>query len=340
MNWTYFSLGTSIFVGCLANWINESANAAYRKNAAAIAEGMKSEETLNQLKAAESTVKLADEVTARESREISKELATWDIKNDYNTRINEIHKSSLNEIDTLKESINYYARKDEIENTAETAIEDFKEDISYDEMMALYNGKISSATSSYKRKAKLYDLAGSDDDDTVSELKKIEKKKMEEVIEEVKAKKSELNVKLEKEQNRINRQKNNDLRALEAEVNPGKNAIMQKEREATALITKERDAALNSIRENVHSKRSESEIKALNEKWNSQKFIDDQKISDTRNALDVYRNASTSDKWGAWLKANDVPKWLVALIAALPLIPAGFIVERYFKFVINTIKAM
>ena len=341
MNWNCFSLGASIVIGCFANYINNAANESYRRNAMTMAEAQRSEETLEKIKECEKTISLANDVRDRESKEIGKELTKWELETNYGTKVRDIHDTAKNELILLKESVNYDTRKEEIERIAEDAIEDVKDSLDYDNMMAIYNGNISSADSAYKRKEKLYDLASSsDDDDTVSELKKIEKKKMQETIDAAKSKKTELNTKLEKEKTRIMRQKNSDLRALESELSPGKSAISQKEREALEAVNKERNAVWSDIQNSVIDKRTETEIQALNNKWDSQKYIDNQKLQNTKNSVDIYRNASTSEKWGKYLKSNDVPKWFVAFIAALPLIPAGFLMEKYVKFVIGTIKAM
>lgn len=340
MNWNYCTLGGSIIIGCLANWINNAANASYRKNALAMAEAARSNETLEKIKECEKTISLANDVTDREAQEVGKEIMKWELSTGYNSKVRDIHDAAKNELVLLEDSINYETRKDEIERIAEDALEDAKDSIDYDNMMALYNGKINSANSKYKQKVSFYDLAGDDNDDMVSELKKIEKKKMQETVDNAKSKKAELNAKLDKEKSRIMRQKNSDIRALEAELSPGKSAISQKERESLDVLNKERNAVLCDIRKTVTEKRTDAEIQALNNKWDSQKYIDNQRFQDTKNSVDIYRNASTSEKWGKYMKENDVPRWFVATVAILPLIPAGFLLEKYLKFVVGTIKAM
>ena len=295
MNWTYFSFGASIFCGILANWINESANAAYKKNAAVIAEGMRSQETEAKISECKETIKLADNVSSRESKEISSELAKWETKTGYKDQVNKIHADAVTELNNHKENIDYFNRKADIEQTAEDALEEAKESLGYDVYMHSYNRKISNAKT---------------------------------------------NEKLQMEESKINRQKNQDLRALESELTSAKSTISQKEKEALSAVNKERDKALEGIRESVHGKRTDAETDALNRRYSSQQYINDQKLQDTRNAVDIYRNAPTSEKWGKWFKANDVPKWFVATIGAIPLIPVGFLIERYVKFVFNTVRAM
>lgn len=340
MNWTYFSFGASIFCGILANWINESANAAYKKNAAVMAEGMRSQETEAKISECKETIKLADNVSSRESKEISSELAKWETKTGYKDQVNKIHADAVTELNNHKENIDYFNRKADIEQTAEDALEEAKESLGYDVYMHSYNRKISNAKTNCKRKIDLLGVAGDDDDDVISELKKIEKKKMQEIVDDAESKKAELNEKLQREESKINRQKNQDLRALESELTSAKSTISQKEKEALSAVNKERDKALEGIRESVHGKRTDAETDALNRRYSSQQYINDQKLQDTRNAVDIYRNAPTSEKWGKWFKANDVPKWFVATIGAIPLIPVGFLIERYVKFVFNTVRAM
>lgn len=340
MNWTYFSLGTSFFVGLLANMINSAASEAYKKSAHILAENSRTEEVTKKLKEADDTIKLANEVSERESKEISQEISKWEIENSYRTRMSAVHNAAVNELNDHKESINYFNRKDDIENNAANALDDAKDALDYDECMRIYDRRIRDAQATYKRKSDFLSVAGKDDDDIVSELKKAEKKRMEETVAEAKARKEELKAKLSKEESRINRQKQNDLRSLENEISSTKSVIQQKEREASMAITKEREAALENIRNKVYEKRSESELQALGKKWSSQKFIEEQHIEETKRAAQMYKDATRAEKWGSYLKANEVPKWFVLMVGALPLFPAGYLIQKYVKFVFNTVKAM
>ena len=343
MNWKLVTVGAGCLVGLAAQLINESANKHYKKITEQKAQESVSEETKNEIKNAREMLKTADDVAKREHKQIYDGIRSWKREKDYDLRLQEARDLKVSELEDQKLAINYYVRKNEIEETYETELESFKESIDFDYEIDLNEGIIEDAEEAYeKRCKKIKDVSGSDEEisDALKDLKKNEKEKRDETVKEAKARIAELKQKVNAEENRLNRKRQAELRTLEGELQPTKLRLEKAETEACNQINSERMKAEEEIRASVKSKRTRKEQLAIDNQDECAKFLEEQKNEEDKNAWLLYEEACTSEKWGAYLKEVKCPRWIVAFVGALPLIPVGFAIEKYVKFVVNVIRAM
>ena len=343
MNWKAISLGAGGLLFMAISGLAAVVNQNYSQSANSKAESFRTEDEIAELKEAEEIMELAKNVRARESKELGDKLREWDVKNNYKETVREINKTANEAIEAFKESINYDARKEEIELAAENAIEEFKDSIDYDDKIRDLNGDVRTANEIYEKRCRLYNLADSDDEDisdTVKDLKKIEKDKRDSAVKEAKDRAKELREQLDKEKSDITRKMNSELRDLDKELLQTKNSVEKTRTEQLSVIDRKRDAYKANILDGLSKSRTDAEVHALEENTKSWNRVKDQEAIDAQRAIDFYKNAEAYEKWAAYFRDKNVPKWVVATVGTLPLIPVAWGTWSYIRFLYMTVKTI
>ena len=343
MDWKFLSLASLGFGALVAGMISGAADRHYSKAVSDIAASSRDEGIDEELEHAKKTIEQADQVAARERKEILEGVRAWKRQSGYDEKIREAHLKTTDSLLEFKESISYDTRKQEIEDTYENDLDIFKESIDYDYEMALAEGKIEDAKNLYKRRCKKLDIAsGGDSDisDALSDVKKAEKEKMDEAIKEAKSSIASLKNKVSTEDNKLTRKKQAALRELDAEILPTRNRLQKEEQEACKLLENEKTKVETELRATVSARRSAADQTALDLAEDSHMIIDRQIQKDAELAKKLYENAAESEKWGRYFKAHGVPKVFVGTAGVLPLVPVGYLVWKYTKFVAGVIRAM
>lgn len=343
MNWKAISVGAIGIFSIIMSCIDSASDRQLSNDVKNMAVDARSDTMREELNVAQKTIDLADEVSKRERKEINEQIGKWKKLNDYDARLSDIHNRAIDELSEFKNSINYSARKQDIEDAAEDALEAFKESIDYDYEIDELEDEIETAKSLYKKHCKLYEIAGNNDDDvsdTVNELKKSEKEKMEETVKKAQGRISEIKSKVSSEKSKIDRKKQAELRELESELQATRTRINKTETDETALVKKEYETAAEDIRKAIFSKRTDDEISAQENYYACKERISKQKEIDSERAREFYKNTPRHEQWAAWLKTNKCPKWFVVTVGSLPLLPAGYLIVNYIGFLYKTVKAM
>lgn len=343
MNWKLWSLVSLGFGSLVAGLISAAADQHLSNSVSSMAVEQRAEGVEEDLSWANENLKKADAIKARESKEIFDGVKAWKKETDYDGQIREIHTRYADELQTAREAVNYDIRRQNFDDEYEDALDSFKDSIDYDYEIDLANAAIKDAEAQYKKHCKRIDIASGDDDDisdALKDVKKAEKEKMDEAVKEAKDKISSLKNKVSNEEARLSRKRQASIRELDAEIQPTKLRLQKEEQAACKLLNDERAKITDEVREKVISKRTEDEQKTLDWIDESQTIIDSQKRKDAALARDIYEKTSESDKWAGYFKANGVPKFFVATLGALPLIPAGYLVGKYVKFIWDVVKAM
>ena len=343
MNWKVVTIGAGCLAAAAVKLINDAANKHYRNVSEAKAKNDISSDTIGEIQDAEDMLKMAEDVTKREHKEIYDGIKNWKRDQDYDFRIKGARDFKVSELENQKLAINYYVRKNEIDEAHDSELEAFKESIDFDYEMDLNEGIIEDAEEAYKNRCrKIEKASGGDNDisDALRDLKNTEKEKRDAAIKDAKAKIAELKQKVGAEETRLNRKRQAELKTLESELQPIKLRLEKEETEVCNKINAERMKAEEDIRAAVKSKRTKKEQIAIDSQDEYRRYLDDQKSIEEQHALAIYESASISEKWGVYLKNAKCPRWVVAFLGALPLVPVGFAIERYVKFIFDVIKAM
>ena len=343
MNWKLISLISLGFGSMVAGMISAAADRHMANAVDEMAIDQRDAGVEEDIAWAKDNIRKADEITARERKEVFEGVRSWKRANRYDEQMGEIHCTYLTGLREYKDSIDYDSRRQEIEDEFEDSLDAFKESIDYDYEIDLANAEIKDAESLYKKRCNKIDIvSGSDDEisDALKDIKKSEKEKMNETIKEAKDKISALKNKVSVEEVKLNRKKQAAIRELEQELNGRKNVLQKEENESMKVLTTECEKVTNELRDSVTKKRSEEDQKILDRLDESHTIIDSQTRKDAELAKELYENATESEKWAGYFKANGVPKFFIAIVGTLPLIPAGFIIWKYTKFVYNVVTAM
>ncbi len=343
MNWKYVTLVTAGLMGAAANLINDAANRHFLKVSRERALMSISEETLEKLEKANETVKLAGEIETRERKNHSDCIKNWKKEHNYDNKVRDIHQKTIDELDTFKRSIGYYDRKQDIEDEYDDAVEAYKESVDYDYETSVLEAEIEDAKNAYKKRCRKIDAAtGGDDEisDALSDLKKSEKEKMDETVKEAKSKLSALKNKLATEENKLSRKKQQALRELENEIQATKTQLEKIESEERGKLYSELKQFETDSLDAIEKARSKEDEAALNEQDDAFAFTNNHKAHTAESESEIFNNAPKHERWAEYLKAKECPRWLVVFVAALPLIPVGFALEKYVKFVYHVVAAM
>ena len=343
MNWKTIALGGGAVLCAAISGLATAVNQSYSRNAHDKAESFRTEEEKEELSAANEVIRLAEAVRNREGKELTEKMRDWDIKNSYKETVREINRTAAEAIDAFKESINYDDRKEEIEQAAEDAIESFKDSIDFDDKIESLNDDISMANELFNKRCRLYNIADTDDEaisDAVRDLKKIEKDKRDNAIRAAKDDIQELKDKVDKEKSEINRKMNSELRELDKELIQTKNSVEKKRVEQLSVIDKKRDKYKSEVMDAMNRSRTDAEVHALQNDLTCRSRVKEQDQIDAQRAVDFYRNAPNYEKWAAYMREKHVPKWVVAFVGSLPLIPACWGIWAYARFLWMTVKTI
>lgn len=343
MNWKFMSLITLGFGSLMYGLISSAADKHLADNVDDMAVEMRDEGTREDLKWAEDNLKKADEINTRERKEICDGIRKWKQSTDYDSRMREVHATATDGIREFKESINYEARRQDIDDEYEDSLNNFKDSIDYEYEIDLCNAEIQDAESTYKKHCRRLELAGGGDDDisdALKDVKKAEKDKMNETIKEAKGKISALKNKVSVEEQRLGRKKQAAIRELDQEVQPTKLRLQKEEQAACKLLEDEKAKAEFELRGEVIKKRTEEEQKVLDWVDESKTIMEAQTKKEYELAQKIYSEATESQKWAGYFKDKGVSKFTVGAVGVLPLIPAGYLVWKYIRFVTDVIRAM
>ena len=343
MNWKFISLVSLGFGTLIAGIISSAADNHLSQTAGDMAIDQRAEGVEDDLKWAHDNLDKADKITSRERKEILDGVRAWKREASYDEKIRDIHNSAVEELREFKESIQYNTRRQDIDDEFDDALDSFKDSIDYDYEMDLANAEIRDAEAVYKKHCKKIADASDGDDaisDALKDVKKSEKEKMDETVKEAKAKISSLKNKVQSEEARLNRKKQAAIRDLDQELQATKARLNKQETDACKILNDEKEKVENNLRKSVTGKRTEEEQKVLDLVDESRTVIDAQKRKDSELAKKIYETTPEHEKWAGYFKANGVPKFFVATLGALPLIPAGYLVGRYMKFIWNVLRAM
>lgn len=343
MNWKFISLISLGFGSLMYGLISSAADRHLADNVEDMAVEMRDDDTKEDIRWAENNLKEADKITARERKEICDGIRKWKQSSDYESRIRDLHNNTVDGIREFKESINYDARRQDIDDEYEDSLDSFKDSIDYDYEIDLANAEIQDAESVYKKHSRRIELAGGGDDDisdALKDVKKAEKEKMNEAIKEAKGKISALKNKVSAEETRLGRKKQAAIRELDLEIQPTKLRLQKEEQAACKLLEDEKAKVEAEIRSEVVGRRTEEEQKVLDWVDESKTIMETQTKKEHELAQKLYSDASESEKWAGYFKDNGISKFAVGAVGVMPLVPVGYLVWKYVRFVTDVIRAM
>lgn len=289
---------------------------------------------------AEQRCDIYKKVSAQEKTEFEKRVKDWKISAEFDSRKNDILNSIQVGLEEFKGKLGYYDECGSIEDDFEASLEAFKSSIDYDGEKAKLQGLIDEAKKHYESQKAIFDAAGDDISETAMKLRHAEEEAMTVKVKDAKGKLETLENQLKEETEKLQKKKVDKLRGLEEKVSKEKIRLDKKTDKDLDKLNDELSRAEDNILKDIRKHRDDEQKAAFANHENDIWILNEQKKEDKKLADQFYNEMPGSLKIANYLSDHHVPKYVVAFIAALPLIPVGYFGYRYGHFVLDVIKEM
>lgn len=289
---------------------------------------------------AEKRCDIFKEISAKEKAEFEKRLRDWRTTAEFDARKRDILDSIRTGLEEFKGKIGYYDDCGSIEDEFDAAVEAFKNSIDYDGEKAKLEELISEAKKHFESQKELFDAAGDDISDMAMKLRHAEEEAMATKVKDAKGKLEALEKQVKEETEKLQKKKLDKLRSLEEKVSKEKIRLDKKTDRDLDKLNDELSNAEENIMKTIRKNRSDDAKAAFASHEDDIRLIREQKEADRKIANQVYSEMPNSLKIAQYLTDHRVPKFVVIFVAALPLIPFGYLGYRYSYFVRDILVKM
>lgn len=340
MNWKLIAAGTMVVINAGFGILEIAADRHLKKTAKAKAMDIRPDDEIDAVNVANERLSAYKKLQEREQGVIKHKLETAKKTMRYDARKKEIYANLDSGLEQFKDSIGYDISRNAAIDNYDNGLAAFKESIDYDSNMSTYERMIKEAKDLYEEKKRVLDLAGDNVSDATStarmEIEKAKGKAVTEAETKIKALKDQV----EAESKRLEKIKQSELQKLESQVLNEKTRLQKSMQKDLDILEDElRDARLE-IAKDIEMSRTADDIDAIESYDRNKEVLHQQKLMDDQRAADIYESTPHHEKLASWLKKHQVPKWCVAVVGLLPLIPLGYLTFRYVGLVVNIIKVM
>jgi len=340
MNWKLISLVALAGSHIAASAIEIASNRYYRKLAKLKAVDIRPAEASEMLQNAQDGIKAYRKLQERENGAMKMQMAEAKRTMRYDARKHDIYSGAEENLRQFKKSIQYEAKKKEFEAAAENEIAAFKSSLNYDSTIADLKKKISEANATCEAQMKSVSNVGADMSEAAAEYKLQAEKAKNKIVNEAEARIKELTDKVSAEATRVNGVKQAEIQKLESQVLNEQTRLNNAAQEELKALEQELGKAKSDISAGIEKARTKDDLKAIEQFSANEDAVRNAAAADAERASDIYHNAAHYEKLAAWFKAHTVPKWCVAVMGTLPLIPLGYLTVRYVTLVVHVIAAM
>lgn len=276
----------------------------------------------------------------KEDKILEDKLMDWQIANSFGARKIEIIDSVKKGVNNFKEEIGYFEKMDSFDDEFKASLEGFKKSISYDDTKASLEKTIKEAKTHYESQKRLFDLAGNDISEEAMKLRHAAEESMNAKVKEASEKLKTLEQQITDEVDRLTKSKGEKVRVLEEKVAKEKLRLDKCSDGELEKLNKEFSNAKDDILKTIRKERSLEEQEAISMHEADVKRIRLQKEADAELANDILETRPGYERIGAYLKSKKVPKFVVGVVAALPMIPLGYLIGKYVQYVVLVIRGM
>jgi len=276
----------------------------------------------------------------KEEKDLANKLKDWRVANDFESRKNAVVNSVQEGLEAFKNQIGYSDQLESFEDDLTSALEAFKKSIDFDAMKSSLEDTVRDAKLHYERQKVAFDIAGDDISDTAMKLRHAAEESMNATVKEANLKLQALEKQVKDETDRLTRIKTEKIRALEEKIAKEKIFLDKNSDKEMQKLEQELEKAKDDISAKLRKSRTREQADAANMHEDDIQTIRLQKEADADLAADILKTRPNYERIGAYLKSKKVPKAVVVAVAALPLVPVGYLVEEYILFVIKVVQGM
>ena len=299
-----------------------------------------SSEDLAKYAKAKNDISIRDKVLSRESKELADKIRDYKKKIGFEGRKKAIYDQVDTEIADFKNKIGYHEKLREIQQNMDDSLNAFKTSVDYDNTIEELNQEIKAATKKWEQQKTLFDAANDDISEVAMKLKHAEEDAMNATIKAAKEKKDELKKQLDAEVAKFEREKKEAIRSMEEQINKEKRRLNDKATKAINRLDKEVEDESTKILNDIQTARTEEEMDCVLMSSENEELIRIQDSNDTSRALSIASDTPEYEKLAWWLKKHKWNKPTVIGVGFMPLVPVGYLVCVYVKFVLNIVKSM
>ena len=341
MNWKLISVVALGGAQVMLSAVNIASKAYLRKTAKVKAVDIRPEEETEILRKAKDELEAYANLKKTEEKGMANLVDAWKKDTRYDDRKRDIYQALEDEVAQFKTSIGYETKKQAAIDTCENELAAFKESIEYDTKISELEGKISEARKAFEDKSKIADIWSDGSTTTfASEAKLQAEKEKNKIVAEAESKIKELKAQVDTKKKALEKVKQNDIQKLESQVLNEKTRLQKSTNAELDKLEKELATAKDEFSRDIAEMRTDADREAIrrhNENWET---VKEQSFTDARRAADICEETPAHVRIAEWLGAKKVPRWVVAVLGILPLIPLGYLTGQYIALVANVICAM
>lgn len=320
--------------------LERAANKHAKARADVDAVDCRADEAKEAFKQAQERCDIFKKCVEKEEKDLANKLKDWRVANDFERRKNDLVNSIQTGLDSFKEQIGYSDQIESFTEDFDSALEAFKASIDYDSVKRSLEDSVREAKLHYERQKVAFDIAGDDISDTAMKLRHAAEESMNTTVKEANLKLQALEKQVKDETERLTKIRTDQVRTLEEKVAKEKIRLDKASDKEIEKLNKEFEKAKDDISKKLLKLRSKEQMDAVAMHEDDVRTIRLQKEADADLAADILKTRPNYERIGAYLVSKKVPKPVVVIVAALPLIPVGYLVFEYGEFVWKVVKGM
>lgn len=339
MNLKLIAEVTTLGFACALKTVNFLAERKFEKlRAMELAVAENSSEELAKYMAAKENLDLRDSVLARERKAFQEACKDYKKKTRFDASKAELYSEVDVSLKNFKESMGYNDRLAELKRDAEDAITAFKASVNYDSVMDSLDKEIEAANKKWEAQEKLFSNTDDDISDTALKLKHAAEDAKNDTIRKAKEQKDILKKQLENEQARFDEKTKAAVREMEEKIAKEKRRLSDLAEKRVNELERKYDEFKDKTLADIQATRTEAEADCILMANDNEELVAVQDSNDYSRALEITADTPAAERLGWWLKEHHWNKTGVAIVGALPVIPAGYLAYRYGKFVLDVMK--
>lgn len=339
MNLKLIAEVTTLGFACALKTVNFLAERKFEKlRAMELAVAENSSEELAKYMAAKESLDLRDSVLARERKAFQEACKDYKKKTRFDASKAELYSEVDVSLKNFKESMGYNDRLAELKRDAEDAITAFKASVNYDSVMDSLDKEIEAANKKWEAQEKLFSSTDDDISDTALKLKHAAEDAKNDTIRKAKEQKDILKKQLENEQARFDEKTKAAVREMEEKIAKEKRRLSDLAEKRVNELERKYDEFKDKTLADIQATRTETEADCILMANDNEELVAVQDSNDYSRALEITADTPAAERLGWWLKEHHWNKTSVAIVGALPVIPAGYLAYRYGKFVLDVMK--
>lgn len=274
-------------------------------------------------------------VLSREKKGIAEALASYKQTSGFASKKNHLYSEGEKALQEFKANLGYEDKLLSIEQDMEDSISAFKASVNYDDVVEGLDKEIADATEKWEAQEKLCELADDNISDTALKLRHAAEEAKNETIKKATEKKNALEAQLAAEKEKFEKKKRESIRSMEEKIAKEKRRIDEKTSKAVTDLEKDLEDAKSRITADIQAKRTEEEADCVLMAQDNEEFVRVQDTNDRTRASAIAAETPQAERLAWWLKSHGWTKGGVIFVGSLPIIPAGYLIYRYGKFVFS-----